>query len=70
MRWKEIRQFFERILKGMRDFSGNESVRITSSPDEKAQWILIEYWKTQEDFDSYLKWRKEIAGYSTLGNRA
>ncbi len=64
---KEIRQFFERILQGTRDFSGNEDARISSLSEEKTKLILIEYWKTQEDFDGYLKWRKEIGDFDTLG---
>jgi len=63
----EIHNFFERILKGTRDFSGNEGVKISHSFEDKAKLVLIEYWQTQEDFDKYLNWRKDIGDFETLG---
>ena len=65
---KEINQFFERILQGTRDFSGNEGAKISCLPEDSSKLVLVEYWKTKEDFDKYLNWRKEIGDFATLGS--
>ncbi len=65
---KELVEFFERILQGTRDFSGNEGAKISRSYEDKTKFILIEYWEDKEDFDKYLSWRTEIGDFEKLGN--
>lgn len=65
---EEIKQFFERILPDTRDFTGNEGAKLSRSLEDKTELVLIEYWKTKENFDKYLNWRKEIGDFDTLGS--
>jgi quinol monooxygenase YgiN len=64
----EFKQFFERILQGTRDFSGNEGAKIAYCAEDETKVVLIEYWKSKEDFDHYLNWRKDIGDFDTLGS--
>lgn len=63
----DIDEFFSRILQGTRDFDGNFGAEVSRSSEDKTKLVLIEYWNSQEDFNKYLNWRKEIGDFDELG---
>lgn len=63
---QEIRQFFANILPGTRDFEGCEGACLASNEQDGSQLLLIEYWRSEEDFDKYLHWRSDIGDFDRL----
>lgn len=64
----DIKAFFENILQGTRDFSGNEGAKIARASEDNNRLVLIEYWQSNDDFQKYLDWRKEIGDFAKLAS--
>lgn len=65
---EEINTFFKNILPDTRTYEGCEGVFLSSSEEDKNEFVLIEYWQSEIHFDKYLNWRKETGDFDTLGS--
>ncbi|WP_422090881.1 putative quinol monooxygenase [Tenacibaculum ovolyticum] len=65
---EKIKHFFEKILQDTRSFNGCNAAQVSRLEQEPNKIILIEYWKSNDQFQKYLSWRKEIGDFNTLGS--
>jgi len=65
---ENIKQFFEKILQGTRDYEGCNGAQVARLKKEPNKIVLTEYWKSNEHFQKYLEWRKNIGDFETLGS--
>ncbi|WP_350293723.1 antibiotic biosynthesis monooxygenase family protein [uncultured Croceitalea sp.] len=65
---ENIKQFFETILQDTRDYEGCNGAQVGRLEKEPNKIVLTEYWKSNEHFQKYLEWRKNIGDFETLGN--
>ncbi|WP_043706788.1 putative quinol monooxygenase [Tenacibaculum ovolyticum] len=65
---EKIKHFFEKILQDTRSFNGCNTAQVSRLAQDPNKIILIEYWKSNDHFQKYLNWRKEIGDFNTLGS--
>ncbi len=65
---ENIKQFFEKILQDTRDYEGCKGAQVARLEKKPNKIVLIEYWKSNDHFQKYLDWRKNIGDFDTLGS--
>jgi quinol monooxygenase YgiN len=63
---ESLKTFFETILPGTKNYDGNLGADYYVSQESPERTLLIEKWRSNHDFDSYINWRKEIGDFETL----
>lgn len=63
----KMRLFFERILPDTRKYQGCEGAILSRISEQPDNFVLIEYWESNELFQNYMKWRTEIGDFEEFG---
>jgi quinol monooxygenase YgiN len=54
-----LREFLHGLLPGTRAHTGCESIEVYQSADDAKEFLLIERWTSDSDYDNYSAWRRD-----------
>jgi quinol monooxygenase YgiN len=63
----KIQSLFSDLLQQTRARSGNEGVKVLYESKANTKIVLIEQWKSFDDYEKYNKWREQQGDLAMLG---